>query len=135
MEKDNIVTEESELKKNSIRIIKGSIFAIIISTIFLLIFALLLCYTTLSEDTMKPVILIITGISILVGSMISTRKIRKNGLINGGTVGLIYIIILYLTSSLFLAGFSLTVNSFIMIIVSIIMGMIGGIVGVNLNRK
>ncbi len=135
MEKDNIITEESEFKKNAIRIIKGSIFAIITSAILLLIFAVLLCYTNLSESTMLPVILVITGISILIGSMISTRKIRKNGILNGGMVGLIYIIILYLISSLFLAGFSLTFNSFIMLIIGIITGMIGGIIGVNTNRK
>lgn len=135
MEKDNIITEESELKKNSARIIKGSLFAIITSAILLLIFAILLCYTSLSESTMLTVILVVTGVSILIGSMISTRKIRKNGILNGGMVGLIYIIILYLISSLFLAGFSLTFNSFIMLVVGIITGMIGGIIGVNTNRK
>ena len=135
MEKDNIITEESELKKNSIRIIKGSIFAIITSTILLLIFAGLLCYTSLPESTMLPVILVVTGISILIGSMISTRSIRKNGILNGGMVGLIYIIILYLISSLFLAGFNITFNSFIMLIIGIITGMIGGIIGVNTNKK
>lgn len=135
MEKDSIITEESEFKKNSIRIIKGSLFAVIASAILLLIFAVLLCYTNLSENTMLPVILVITGISILIGSMISTRKIRKNGILNGGMVGLIYIIILYLISSLFLAGFSLTFNSFIMLVVGIVTGMIGGIIGVNTNRK
>ena len=60
MEKDNIITEKSELRKNSVRIIKGSIFAIIISFILLLIFAMLLCYTNLSENTIKPVVLVIT---------------------------------------------------------------------------
>ena len=135
MEKDNIITEESEFKKNAIRIIKGSIFAIITSTVLLLIFALLLCYTSLSENTMFPVILVITGISILIGSMISTKRIRKNGILNGGMVGVIYIITLYLISSLFLAGFNLPFNSFIMLIIGIITGMIGGIIGVNTNRK
>ena len=124
MEKDNIITEESEFKKNLVRIIKGSLFAIITSAILLLFFAVLLCYTSLSENTMLPVILVVTGISILIGSMVSTRKIRKNGILNGGMVGFIYIIILYLISSLFLAGFSLTFNSFIMVIVGVVTGMI-----------
>ena len=135
MEKDNIITEKSELRKNSVRIIKGSIFAIIISFILLLIFAMLLCYTNLSENTIKPVVLVITWTSILIGSMISTRKIRKNGLLNGSLVGFIYIIILYLVSSLFLAGFSLTFNSFIMLLVGIVTGIIGVIIVVNLNKK
>lgn len=135
MEKDNIIIEESEFKKNLVRIIKGSLFAIIISIILLLIFAILLCYTGLPESTMLPVILVITGISILIGSMISARKIKKNGILNGGMVGIIYIVVLYLISSLFLAGFNLTFNSFIMIIIGIIIGMVGGIIGVNTNKK
>lgn len=135
MDKDNIITEKSEFKKNLVRIIKGSIFSIITSAILLLIFAVLLCYTSLSENTMLPVILVVTGVSILIGSMISTRKIRKNGILNGGIVGIIYIIVLYLISSLFLAGFYLTFKSFIMLIIGIITGMVGGIIGVNTNRK
>ena len=135
MKKDNIITEESEVKKNLVRIIKGSIFAIATSAVLLLIFSVLLCYTNLLENTILPVILVITGVSILIGSMISTRKIRKNGILNGGMVGAIYIITLYLTSSLFLAGFNLTFNSFIMLIIGIITGIIGGIIGVNTNRK
>lgn len=133
MDKENVITEENELKKNTFKIIKGSIFSIIISIIFLFIFAMLLCYTNLSESTIQPVILTITGISILIGSMISTRKIKKNGLLNGGIVGFIYVVILYLLSSLFFASFSLTLNSVMMIIVAIITGMVGGIIGVNLK--
>lgn len=135
MEKDNIITEKSEFRKNLVRIIKGSIFAIITSAVLLLVFAALLCYTNLPENTMLPVILVITGISILIGSMISTRRIKKNGILNGGMVGVIYIITLYLTSSLFLAGFNLTFNSLIMLIIGIITGIVGGIIGVNTNKK
>ena len=134
--KPNIVTEESEMKKNAIRIIKGSSFAIIISLILLLVFALLLTYTELSEATMTPVVTTIVGVSILVGSMVSTRKIKKNGILNGSLVGLIYTIILYLASSGCLGiGFSLTIYSFVMLAVSVVTGMIGGIIGVNLGGK
>lgn len=133
--KPNIAIEQSELKKNSLRILKGSVFAIIISLILLFIFALLLTYTDISETTMIPVVITIVGTSILIGSMVSTRTISKNGLLNGGLVGLIYGIILYLSSSLCLVGFSLTVYSLVMIAVAIITGMVGGVIGVNLNHK
>lgn len=133
MEKENIIKEKSELKINSIKILKGTLIAIINSILFLLIFAMLLCYTEISENTIKPVVLIITGISILIGSVISTRKIRKNGLINGGVVGFTYVIILYIISSLVLVGFSISFNSVIMLLIATITGMLGGIIGINLN--
>lgn len=122
-------------KENILRILKGSLFAIVLSVILLLIYAICLTYTSIAESTMLPVVYTISAVSILIGSTISTRKIRKNGLLNGGIVGLLYIVILYLTSSLCLVGFSLTLNSFIMLAVGTLIGMIGGIIGVNLNRK
>ena len=123
--KPNITLQESEFKKNSIRILKGSIFAIILSALLLFIYAICLTYTDLSETTMIPVIYTISAVSVLIGSTISTRKISKNGLLNGGIVGLIYIMILYLTSSLCLVGFSLTINSFLMLGAGVLVGMVG----------
>jgi len=127
------IINDNEFKKNIIRISKGSIIAIILTVILLLIFALLLTYTPISENTINPVIIVISGISILVGSSISTLKIRKNGLVNGALVGLIYILTIYLISSITGTGFAINIYSLIMIIVSIITGMIGGIIGVNLK--
>ncbi len=131
--KNNIVTEESEIKKKIVSILKGSAISIILSIILLTIFALLLTYTTLSESTIVPVVLTITGISILAGSTISSRKIKKNGLISGGAIGLIYILFLYLASSICFAGFSFSIYSLIMLVVGIITGIIGGIIGVNIH--
>ena len=101
--------------------------SLISSFVFLCIFALLLMYTNISESTISPVIIIITGISILIG----TIKLSKNGIITGGVVGVLYILIIYLISSLLNCDFSLNIQSFVMIVVSIICGMIGGIIGVN----
>lgn len=133
MEKEKIVKEQSELKINSMKILKGSLISIITSAILLLFYALLLCYTNISENTMKTTIFIITGISILLGSVISARKIRKNGLINGGVVGFIYVVILYLISSLVLTRFSININSIIMLIIAVMSGMIGGTIGINMK--
>ncbi len=124
--------DKSEFSKNTMRIVKGSVMAIIVSLILLVIFALLLTYTSIQENTIAPVIIIISAISILLGSSISTLKIKKNGLLNGGLVGFTYIITMYLLSSITGSGFSINVYSIIMMSVCIITGMIGGIIGVNL---
>ncbi len=124
---------ENEALKNLIRILKGSITAIVITLIMLLLFAIILTYTSLKENIINPVIIVISVISILIGSSISTIKISKNGLLNGGLVGIIYIITIYLLSSITSSGFGLNLYSIIMIIFSIIAGMVGGIIGVNLK--
>lgn len=118
--------------RNIVRVVKGSIFAILITTIFLLIYAILLTSTNISENTMTAVVITVSGVSILIGSSISSFKIKKQGIINGALVGLIYITALYLLSSIIFVGFEINLSSIIMIIVSIITGMIGGIIGVNL---
>ena len=133
-----IVDKKSEADtkdKNSvtIKIIKGSIISIVISAILLCIYAAVLSYTTVSETTMQPVIIVITGVSILIGSSISSINIKKQGMINGGIVGLIYMLILYLVSSLISMRFELNVHSIIMLITGIVAGMLGGIIGVNLK--
>lgn len=134
--KENILQGNNDnLKANIIRIIKGSLLSIIVSVIFLIIFAMLLTYTSLSENTITPVVLAIVGLSILLGSYLSTKKINKKGILNGAMVGIIYMLILYIISSVIFMDFLINASSIIMIICGIIAGIIGGIVGVNTNKK
>lgn len=58
-------------------------------------------------------------------------NIRKNGILNGGSIGAIYIVTLYIISSLLNWKFGLNMQSIIMIVVGIIFGVLGGIIGVN----
>lgn len=129
----NKIMEGNKLEiNNNIGIIaKGVIIAIIVSMALLLIFSAILTYTTISESVSNPVIIVITAVSILIASQISTRKIKKNGIVNGGVIGGIYIITLYLISSIVTGNFSLGINAIVMIIASIIAGMFGGVIGVN----
>lgn len=125
--------ENTEMKDNIIRIIKGSITAIVITLILLFIFSIILTYTSIKESTMSPVVIIITAVSILIGSSISTLKIKKMGLVNGALVGLIYILTIYIISSLTGSGFEIQLQTIIMMLSAIVAGMIGGIIGVNLK--
>ena len=117
--------------KNYINILKGLGIALIITFIFLLILAIVLTYTNASEDIINPTIITITAISILIGSSISNMKIKKNDLINGGIVGGLYIILIYLFSSILNESFTLTIQSIVMIVIGIAFGVLGGIIGVN----
>lgn len=134
--KENILQGNNDnLKANIIRIIKGSLLSIIVSVIFLIVFAMLLTYTSLSENTITPIVLGIVGLSILLGSYLSTKKINKKGILNGAMVGVIYMLILYIISSVIFMDFSINASSIIMIVCGIIAGIIGGIIGVNTNKK
>ena len=121
--------------KSLINILKGFGIAFIITFVFLLILSIVLTYTNVSENIINPTIIIITALSILIGSSIGNIKIKKNGFMNGGMIGGIYIILLYLFSSIFRMEFSLTMQSIIMVMTGIVFGILGGIIGVNISSK
>lgn len=112
-------------------IAKGVGISLIATFIFLIIFSIILTYTNVQEQVINPVIIVITAISILIGSSIGNCKIKKNGLINGGLIGGIYILIIYLISSILNWNFGLDIQSIIFIVVGIAFGILGGIIGVN----
>lgn len=125
--------EGMQLSENNtiVNIFKGVFIAIITTTILLIVFSIILTYTNVQENVINPVILIITAISILIGSSLVNMKIRKNGLLNGGIIGSIYMILIYLISSILNWRFSINMQSIIMIFVAIVFGILGGIIGVN----
>lgn len=125
---ENIQINEN---KTIINILKGVGISLISTLIMLIIFSIILTYTNIQESTINPVIMIITAISILIGSSFGNTKIKKNGLINGGIIGAIYIIIIYFISSILNWRFSLNIQSIIMIITAVVFGVLGGIIGVN----
>ena len=124
-------TKQISENKNLISILKGVLISLGTTFVLLVIFAAILTYTNIQESTITPVVIIITAVSLLIGSTIGNRKIQKNGLINGAVVGLIYILILYFISSILNGNFALNISSIIMIIVSIFFGILGGVVAVN----
>ena len=58
---------------------------------------------------------------------------EKNGMLYGALSGFFYMLIIYALSSIE-NGFLLNSTAFIMIGVSIIMGAIGGIIGINIKK-
>ena len=112
-------------------IIKGVGISLLATFVLLLIFATMLTYTEISETIINPVIIVITAISILIGSSIGNTKIKKNGLLNGALIGGIYIFTIYLISSILNWKFGLEMESIIMITIGMVFGILGGIIGVN----
>ena len=122
---------EKNENNNIFNILKGVGISIIFTLILLLIFSAILTYTNLSEQTIQPIIIVLTAISILLGSSIGNFKIKKNGILNGAIISVLYFVILYLISSLITMNFSVNSQMLIIIVVGIIFGIFGGIIGVN----
>ena len=111
--------------------VKALLLSFLITFSLILILSLFLTYSNLSDTIINPGIIIISGISVLVGGFNVSRKNKGKGILNGGILGIIYIIILFLISSILNSSFSVNISSLIMISICIIAGAIGGILGVN----
>lgn len=125
--------EENLNVKSVINITKGIIISFIITIILFYILGIILTYTNIPEKIITPAIIVITGISILIGTSISLMKTKEKGLIKGGIIGSIYFLLIYLISCGLLQNFEVNIYSIIMLIATFICGCIGGVVGVNIK--
>ena len=86
-------------------ILKNVFIAYFITLLLFLVYSLLLEFTPIPESSIPLFGFISCMLSVFIGSSLAVIKIRENGLINGGLVGLIYILVLYFLSSIFSTGF------------------------------
>ena len=114
-----------------ITIMKGIILSFFTTLISIFIFSAILTYTNVSEGVVPIVIIVLTFTSILIGTIISIRKISRNGMMNGAIIGGVYVVLLYLISSILNTGFIINAYTIGMVIAGIVSGIIGGIIGVN----
>lgn len=114
---------------------KSLILSILLTFIALLLLSAVLNFTDVSENIISPSIIVISSLCIMIGSFIVSKKIKEKGILNGAILGILYMFILYIISSIANGSFALNVSSLAMIGIGIIAGIFGGILGVNLNNK
>jgi putative membrane protein (TIGR04086 family) len=114
-------------------VVKGLVAAYIISIPAFLLFALILVNTDFPDKFKTIAVIITTIISILAAGMTATRGLKNRGWLNGSIVGLIYMLVLYILSSIVYNNFSVDRYVITMTIIGVLTGAIGGITGINLK--
>jgi putative membrane protein (TIGR04086 family) len=117
----------------SISLIKSILLSYLVTFAFFFVFAIILTYTSLSDSTIPTLNSIVMIVSIAVGGGYMAAKVNKKGWLNGGLIGLIYIIILAIFRILADGGMDFSSYFFVKLIISIITGAIGGMIGINLK--
>lgn len=119
-----------------LKIIKGALYALCVSLALILVFAFLLRFIAIDEETISPVVQVIKGVSILIGVLIALKSVSEMGFLNGIIIGLSYTIIAFLCFSM-LDGFKFEFNKVLLndIIFGSIIGGISGIIAVNMKKK
>lgn len=118
-------------KMNMVSLFKGLLVSYLITIPAFMLFALILANTDFPQRLTTPAVVVTTLVSVLTAGAISTKGVRNRGWLNGSIVGLIYMIILYVLSSLVYNDFTIDKYVVTMTIIGILAGAIGGIVGIN----
>ncbi len=119
---------------NLFTIVKGIFLAYVVTIPMFLVFAYILSYTNYPQKLISPVVIIITAISILVAGSSVTKSIRSKGWLNGAIVGFLYMLILYIASSLAYGSFAIERHTVTVTVIGILTGIVGGIIGVNFKK-
>ena len=115
-----------------VRVLKGSLFAIIISLISILIFAVIIKLTYLNSGVIKAVNQFIKILSVFLACTFCLGE--KAGLIGGALIGLVFTLVSYLLFALFLGQTNFGTTFIIEIIFMIVIGSVSGIISVNLKK-
>ena len=115
-----------------ISVIKGAIFAVLITLVGILIFALIISISGISGSAVKAVNQFIKILSVFLGCFIFLKE--DKGLLKGLFTGLLYEIIISLI--FLIVGVKLTLSwCFIDLIFLCVIGVISGIISINVKER
>lgn len=128
------VQSESTKKNVFLQSVSGALTALSITLVLILIFALLIRFTSIPDNTIMPVNQAIKIISLFFGIFFALKKNREKGFVKGLIIGLIYIILAYIVFSLLSGKFAFSPTNIIDVVFAIIIGGLCGIICVNIRR-
>ena len=118
-----------------VAVIKGSLWAVSISLILILLFAIIIRFTNIPDSFIMPINQVIKVFSILIGTILASKINPKNGLKMGFFIGVFYSIIAYLIFSILSSSFAFNMTNIIDVVFAGLIGGISGIFAVNISNK
>lgn len=128
------MNSETTKKSGFLQILKGAIFAVSISLVGILLFALLIKFTNLNEKWILPINQVIKIVSIFFGIMLAFNRGTNKGFLKGMLIGFIYTVLAYVVFSILARQFSFTLNSITDMLFGAIIGGISGIIVINIKK-
>jgi putative membrane protein (TIGR04086 family) len=104
-----------------------------ISFVLIILYALILSFTSMSDSSMNMTIQIIMIVSITISSIYGGKKITRKGWLFGIVLGLAFTLLLVPLSISFSQSVSFDKYFMAKTLMGSAVGLIGGIIGVNLN--
>ena len=117
--------------KKTMHILKGLGYSYMLTLMILLIYNLMLTYTSISSNSIAIVTSFITTISAAFGGFYACKHIKENGLVYGFIVGICYIVLLIILFYLAKENYIFDITILYKAILVSVAGGIGGVIGVN----
>ena len=118
---------------NKVYFLKGILLAFIITIVLILMFSLLIMFTSIKENRIPMLNNIAMIISIAISSVYVAFKIKEKGWIQGGLMGIAYYMVLIILNLIFIKPIQIDLISGTRFVLAAITGVIGGMIGINLS--
>ena len=115
-------------------VLRSAFLALFISLALIIVFALVVKATELSDGAIKPVYIDIRIFSLLAGLLIGIRELR-GGILKGLSAGALFVLLGYLMFAALDGGFDTVAITVTDVVASLTAGVISGILAVNVKKK
>ncbi len=122
-----------EIKPDVLDVLKAVLFGTLIALALVLVFAIVLKFTSLPAKAIMPVNIVIKLVSIFAGTIIGFKN-KQNGILKGAIAGLVFMLLTFFIFAA-LNAFKDVKFSWIDLITLPIAGALSGIVAVNIKSK
>lgn len=125
--------EEKSLLQDVVLVLKGSVFAVIITLIFIILFAFVMRLSSLSETIIRPVVQVLRILSIAIGGAYAARQASDKGWLKGAVTGVGYVILVSLIGVI--SGGQLAFDRILLsdTLMAVVVGAAGGAIGINIR--
>jgi putative membrane protein (TIGR04086 family) len=125
--------EESSMTKDLAQVGRGSVFAVLLTLLCIILFAVIMQLSSLTESIIRPVVQVVRILSIAVGGIYAAGKGVRRGWLKGAGTGILYVILVSLIGIFSGGKFAFDRIFLSDMIMAIIVGTVGGAIGINLR--
>lgn len=117
------------------RLIVNLTASLAVTAVLVMIFALILCYSDLSEKWISLGAKVITVFSVCLSGALCAKSSRRRGWMMGGISALLYMALLHIAGYFVFGKTELGAAALLRLVYAVIAGMVGGIIGINLKKS
>ncbi|HHU77450.1 MAG: TIGR04086 family membrane protein [Caldicoprobacterales bacterium] len=125
--------EENSLLQDALLVSKGSVFAVIITLFFIILFAFIMQLSSLSETIIRPVVQVVRIFSIAAGGAYVARHTTSKGWLKGAVTGICYVILVSVIGVISGGQFVLDRILLSDTLMAVVVGAAGGAIGINIR--